>query len=321
MSSHAVQIALSAVIICLQDNYPAILRNSGSDDVFADALPFGMFNPETHKTLEGGLRSWVTEKTGLSLGYCEQLQAFDDKSPNKADGSLHTVNLGYLALSASGTGKNTIPGNLAASWKSWYAFFPWEDWRARRPEIIDELIIPALNKWAAHEGAYATTEEISPAHTRIKQAFGFNNNDWNDELVVERYGLLYEAGLVVESIRDGNSSHKPGNAPLGAAMADNGRFILATAMASLRTRLKVRPVIFELMSDEFTLTGLQQSVESLCGRSLHKQNFRRQIDNANLVEPSGTTSQTTGGRPAALYRFRKQIINEYTARGIRTGGG
>jgi hypothetical protein len=83
--------------------------------------------------------------------------------------------------------------------------------------------------------------------------------------------------------------------------------------------LKYRPVIFELMDAQFTLTALQNTVEAISGRHLHKQNFRRLVENAALVEPTGETSTTTGGRPAALFRFRREVIQERPAPGLRLG--
>ena len=85
------------------------------------------------------------------------------------------------------------------------------------------------------------------------------------------------------------------------------RRILATAIARLRAKLKYRPVVFELMPAEFTLTELQRTVEAISGRHLHKQNFRRLVETAALVEPTGETSTATGGRPAALFRFRREV--------------
>jgi hypothetical protein len=98
------------------------------------------------------------------------------------------------------------------------------------------------------------------------------------------------------------------------------RRILATAIARLRAKLKYRPVVFELMPDEFTLTELQRTVEAISGRHLHKQNFRRLVETAALVEPTGETSTTTGGRPAALFRFRREVVQERPAPGLRLGG-
>jgi hypothetical protein len=42
----------------------------------------------------------------------------------------------------------------------------------------------------------------------------------------------------------------------------------------LHAKPKYRPVMFELLPPEFTLIKLQQTVETISGRHLHKQNFR-----------------------------------------------
>jgi hypothetical protein len=53
---------------------------------------------------------------------------------------------------------------------------------------------------------------------------------------------------------------------------------------------------------------------------LHKQNFRRLVEGTALVEPTGETSTATGGRPAALFRFRREVLAERPAPGLRLGG-
>jgi hypothetical protein len=95
------------------------------------------------------------------------------------------------------------------------------------------------------------------------------------------------------------------------------RRILATAMGRVRGKLKYRPVVFELLPPEFTLYDLQKTVEAISGRLLHKQNFRRLVEKGGLVEPTGNVSTETGGRPAKLYRFRREVILERPAPGLR----
>ncbi len=97
------------------------------------------------------------------------------------------------------------------------------------------------------------------------------------------------------------------------------RRILATAISRLRAKLKYRPVVFELMADSFTLTELQKTVEAISGHHLHKQNFRRLVEAADLVEPTGAMTQKGRGRPAALFRFRRDILKERPAPGFRLG--
>src|SRR6185312_821522 len=107
---------------------------------------------------------------------------------------------------------------------------------------------------------------------------------------------------------------------VGISMRFDHRRILATAIARLRAKLKYRPVVFELMPPEFTLTELQRTVEAISGRHLHKQNFRRLVEATALVEPTGETSTTTGGRPAALFRFRREVLAQRPAPGLRVRG-
>ena len=84
--------------------------------------------------------------------------------------------------------------------------------------------------------------------------------------------------------------------------------------------MRHQPTSLLKMPPEFTLTELQHNVEAISGRHLHKQNFRRLVETAALVEPTGETSMETGGRPAALFRFRREVIQERPAPGLRLGG-
>ena len=97
----------------------------------------------------------------------------------------------------------------------------------------------------------------------------------------------------------------------GRSMLYDHRRILATAMSRLRGKLKYRPVVFELMPPEFTLLQLQKTVEAIAGHALHKQNFRRLVEGAGMVEQiPGRKSSLAGGRPAALFRFSKKVALE-----------
>ena len=91
-------------------------------------------------------------------------------------------------------------------------------------------------------------------------------------------------------------------------MISDHRRILATGLGRLRGKLKYRPVIFELMPEAFTLSALQRTVEAISGVALHKQNFRRVLERADLVEGLGRFDVDTGGRPAELFRFRRELL-------------
>ncbi|UVO27340.1 NrtR DNA-binding winged helix domain-containing protein [Bradyrhizobium arachidis] len=309
-----IEIGLTAAIVAIGDNEPLILTAHGSDQLAG--LPFGPFDPLSHRTFEIGLRAWVEAQAGLKLGYVEQLYTFGDRGRHAeaSDTDAHMVSIGYLALTRAAENAAPAPG---ATFEPWYRFFPWEDWREQPPAIIARDIIPALARWA-EEDTPETTRAL-PRKDRVRLYFGQDGAPWDEERVLDRYELLYEAGLIEEARRDGRPAALARKAlpSLGVSMRFDHRRILATGIARLRAKLKYRPVIFELLPAEFTLTELQHTVEAISGRHLHKQNFRRLVETEALVEPTGVMSTQTGGRPAALYRFRREVLQERPAPGLR----
>ncbi len=285
-----------------------------------EALPSGPLEAE-HRTLEIGLRSWVERQTSQSLGYVEQLYTFGDRDRSAGDDArmLPALVVAYLALV-----REARPAGAAdAEWRNWYRYFPWEDWRDGRPALLDP-IEAALTQWARQPGVEA---ERRLREERIGLVFGLSGAAWNEELVLERYELLYSARLVREAARDfGRPAARDGFVPddlvpdglaTGAEMAVDHRRILATAIGRLRGKIKYRPVVFELMPPAFTLLQLQRTVEALAGVRLHKQNFRRLVEQQGLVEETGEISARTGGRPARLVRFRREVLLERPAPGLR----
>jgi hypothetical protein len=289
-----------------------VVAHDGSED----ALPFGPFDPARHRTLESGLRKWVGEQTHFELGYTEQLYTFGDKGRHLPSSSLgpgsgeRVVSVGYLALTRQ---VREAPGT---QWRGWYHYFPWEDWRDKKPAMIESIVLPALRKFVKNAPDRETAEL---RRERVNVCFG---EGWDEERVLERYELLYEAGLVEEFYRDSGQDIKKTTAKdagLGTAMLFDHRRILATAIARLRGKLKYRPVVFELMASAFTLLELQRAVEALAGRRLHKQNFRRLVADQGLVEGTGQFSTPVRGRPAELFRFRRGVLRERPAPGLRLG--
>ena len=308
-----VNIGLSAAIVSVADEKPSVLVVHHSNDPY-DALPFGPFDPLNHRTLESGLRTWVSEQTHLDLGYAEQLYTFGDRGrhlPTPGEGP-RMVSVGYLALirhSSALKVDDTV-------WRDWYRFFPWEDWRNDKPAVIGERIVPALR---AHANRATNEVESELFCDRIRVCFGLDGMPWDEDKVLERYELLYEAGLVLEASRDGRAK-PPADAlasSLGASMIFDHRRILATAISRLRGKMKYRPVVFELMPPAFTLLELQRTVEAISGIRLHKQNFRRLMEDQGLVEGTGKFAAPARGRPAELFRFRREILRERPAPGVR----
>lgn len=326
-------VGLSGVIVAVDDNAPKVFIVRGVEHALAsgissphedgDALPFGPFDPSEHDTLEIGLRRWVEEQTPLVPGYVEQLYTFGNKGryAGQKDESRRTISIGYLALTHQ---QQTKSASDQVFFGNWYDYFPWEDWRDGnasaasfrdgRPRILHDAIEPGLKRWV---NAASSAADKAERRRRANICFGLEGAAWDDEKVLERYELLYEARLIFESIRDKKIKVDYVLVP-GRSMLYDHRRILATAMGRLRGKLKYRPVVFELMPPEFTLLSLQKTVEAIAGHNLHKQNFRRLVETSGMVEEvPGKKSVAAGGRPAALFRFRREAVLERPAPGMK----
>lgn len=282
-----------AVLAAVTSDEPRVMTVQGGE-----ALPSGPFELG-HRTLQSGLREWIQEQTGHPVGYLEQLYTFADRDRNNDIPGGRTISISYLGL----VREQESPGTGAPGWHGWYEYLPWEDRRAGVPALFTSMV-DGLQRWAHGDAARA-----GDRLRRVSFAFGLDG-PWNEDLALQRYELLYEARLVTEA----------GAAPgtnFGRAMFADHRRILATGIARLRAKIKYRPVVFELMPQRFTLLQLQRAVEALAGLTLHKQNFRRLIDQQDLVEETGETESETGGRPAKLFRYRSAVLEERALSGSR----
>lgn len=271
------------------------------------ALPSGPFELED-RSLQSGLRAWVERQTGHPLGYVEQLYTFADRDRDGDSATRRVISISYLGLTREEPARSA--GD--AGWRNWYDYFPWEDRRADTSTSIDKAIAPRLRAWAN------AASDAAQRRQRIERAsvtFGLDGSPWNDELVLQRYELAYEAGVIEEAVR--SNAERSGQLIPGRAMSGDHRRILATGIARLRAKIKYRPVVFELLPPTFTLFQLQRAVEALAGCMLHKPNFRRLIEQQELVEETGATAADLPGRPARLYRFRRAVLAERAIAGTK----
>lgn len=296
MGPESVAAELLAVVVAMVDEEPCVLTLGEPP-----RLPAGPLMPG-HRSLQAATRAWVEEQTGRTLGYLEQLYTFADLDHADSGRSLSVSYLGLTTpTSATGLGR----------WQAVYELLPWEDLRDGQP--VSESLVAALRSWARREPAGAAKR-----WERCAVTFGLDGLPWRAETVLQRYELMYEVGLVPESPAEWRLPDAD-LAP-GARMLGDHRRVLATGLARLRSKIQYRPVVFELMTPEFSLRQLQDCVEALAGTPVHTQNFRRLVEQQDLVEDTGRRDASTGGRPARLYRFRREIVQRREVAGTRLPG-
>ena len=324
MSAHDVlplfvEVGLTAAIVAVvgeERREPMILVARPASAAGEAALPSGPFDPLAHRTFEIGLRDWVEGADRRQARLCGAALHVRRSRPSFAPrrhrpprrvrrlprpderrlGSCVEARRGRAAIMV-----RFLPlGGLAR----------WSPETPRRRDLA--------RAFALGEGARPCRWEDSAERSAFASFSESGASRFDDELVLERFELIYEAGLAFEFSATGRPVRA--NLPqLGQPMHFDHRRILATAMGRLRAKVKYRPVIFELMPTRFTLTELQRAAEAISGRDLHKQNFRRVVETSGVVEATGELSRATGGRPAELYRFRRDLLRGRPAPGLRVG--
>lgn len=296
-----IEVDLVAAVLAMLDEQPVVLLGA-ADAARAAAgqrLPSCHFDPSRHETLDAAVQQGILAASSPGIGHLEQLSSrcTELRGDRKSAGIL---SVGYLALVRA----ETLSHVPRAGWLKIYDVMPWEDWRRGRPACLAEVIVPGLMRWLETSN---TAGEQTGDIARVRIAFGLDESSWDDERVVERLEILEQAGLL--------------DRVSPVVLEPTHRHIIAAALGRLRARIRHRPVVFELLPQQFTLFELQRAVEAILGPHLHKQNFRRLVEGMGLVEPTGEVRSHTGGRPARLFRFRPAVMLERAAPGVRIRPG
>ena len=97
-------------------------------------------------------------------------------------------------------------------------------------------------------------------------------------------------------------------------LAFDHKNILNKCLETLRKSIRVKPVGFELLPSQFTLTQLQSLYEAILEVELDKRNFRKKILQMNFLKDTGEMQQNVSHRPAKLFEFDevryKKLIKE-----------
>jgi hypothetical protein len=92
---------------------------------------------------------------------------------------------------------------------------------------------------------------------------------------------------------------------IGGTLAFDHGDLLKAAVARLRAKVEYTSLPAFLMPNEFTLTELQQTYETILARELEKKAFRTRVLSANLLDPVPRL-RSGSNRPAQLYRLRRK---------------
>jgi len=196
--------------------------------------------------------------------------------------------------------------------------------------LIRRAAAPHKGKWAIPGGFVNSNESLATAARReLKEetdvgevyleqlyTFGEPKRDPRGRVITVAYFALVTRALAPRAGTDAAEAAWYSVNALPELAFDHAE-ILKYALQRLRYKLEYTAVGFELLPNEFTLTELQTAYEIVLGETLDKRNFRRRLLEAGiLVETSKFRpgSDEGRGRPAQLYRYKKNAVTEVKAR-------
>lgn len=172
----------------------------------------------------------------------------------------------------------------------------------RSDESLDDAAARALREKAGIEGVYM--EQL--------YTFGAVDRDRRQRVISVTYVALVEPATVSDVRGDVALAHieyagtgDPPTLVVGGApvvVAFDHADIVGVVVERLRGKLAYVPIGYELLPDRFTLRDLQRVHQTILGRELNKDSFRRTMLASGELEPTGERQTDVGHRPAALYR-------------------
>ncbi|MEG8948133.1 NUDIX hydrolase [Rosettibacter firmus] len=196
--------------------------------------------------------------------------------------------------------------------------------------LIKRAIKPEKGKWALPGGFVKKNELIRNAAQRILEETTGVKNIYLEEITIfdgiNRYPLRrvftigYFALIKPEQYKlstgiDTSEVKWVKLSELPELPFDHNE-IVKVALEKLRTRIRYRPIGFELLPEKFTLTQLQTLYEVILGKKLDKRNFRKKLMNMNLLKKLKQTSTNGKRRPAFLYKFDKKNYERLKEKGF-----
>lgn len=192
---------------------------------------------------------------------------------------------------------------------------------------------PFRGHWALPGGFVGIAEDLDAAAGRILAekvgvaavfleqlyTFGSLSRDPRTRVITVAYYALLPASRLDAALDRGLSWSRldvpwPGEAggPVSASGPDGAprplafdhADLLGMAVKRLRGKLDYAPIGYELLPEEFPLRDLQTVHETISGRPLNKDSFRRRMVATGELEATGRHERAVGHRPAELYRVR-----------------
>ena len=185
--------------------------------------------------------------------------------------------------------------------------------------LVKRGIEPNLGDWAIPGGFVLDHESLDEAALRelreetgvadvyLEQLYTFGDpgRDPRGRVVtVAYYALIAADRAPLEAGTDAAEAQWWPVGKLPEQLAFDHAHILDYAIQRLRAKIGYTTVGFQLLPKEFTLGQLQSVYEAILGKPLDKRNFRKRIEQLDVLTPLESWRRGGASRPARLYTFK-----------------
>ncbi|MCU0459163.1 MAG: NUDIX domain-containing protein [Bacteroidales bacterium] len=157
-------------------------------------------------------------------------------------------------------------------------------------------------------GAFGQLDRVSAP--RDKMWLDYINQGFADRIVTVGYLALIDNTKVTLTLKDRDVSWFPVTEVREMEMGFDHKFLFYKALEALQRKVKVEPIAFELLPDNFTLSQLQKLYEALLGTSFDKRNFRKKVAQMHYVIPLKKKQQGVPHKPAQYYLFSREVYEK-----------
>jgi hypothetical protein len=157
-------------------------------------------------------------------------------------------------------------------------------------------------------GAFGQLDRVSSR--KDKMWLDYINKGFADRIVTVGYLALIDNTKVTLTLKDRNVAWFPVSAVQDMEMAFDHRYLFLTALEALQRKVKVEPIVFELLPDYFTISQLQKAYEAVLGTSFDKRNFRKKVSQMHYVIPLRKKQQGVPHKPAQYFLFSREVYEK-----------
>ncbi|PZU81261.1 MAG: NUDIX hydrolase [Chryseobacterium sp.] len=94
------------------------------------------------------------------------------------------------------------------------------------------------------------------------------------------------------------------------------REIIDKALLTLRERISIKPIGYNLLPEKFTLSELQKLYETILGKELNRGNFYRKIKNLGILKKLDEQRRGGAHKSPDLYSFDEENYNKALENGL-----